>query len=324
MAATMPARERRRRRFGALASGARVLLTGALFALMPLVASPESGLATQAEPEPGPLRGIHYVPSRPAPAIHAVDHNGRPFVSNRQPHPLQLVIFGYVSCLDVCPTNLRKMVRIQKDLGDEADQVQFVFVSVAPEQETPEVMRKYLLKYDGEVVGLTAKSPGGLDETYVQWGIVRRRVELEKPVAGRAYKYDHSAQMYLVRDGEIVVSYPYGTGVEVMVEDLRALLHDPSLGKRLPDVGSVTTVALPPGTFTRAAQDNPTIPAYLRLRKGTAIRWRNDDYMYHFIGDISLAPGSEALQRFDEAGTFYFGCTAVPSEVIRIAVLDDA
>jgi protein SCO1 len=85
----------------------------------------------------------------------------------------------------------------------------------------------------------------------------------------------------------------------------------------------VTTVALPPGTFTRAAQDNPTIPAYLRLRKGTAIRWKNDDYMYHFIGDISLEPGGEALQRFDETGTFYFGCTAVPSEVIRIAVVED-
>lgn len=284
----------------------------------------ESTSDAAAVPTVEALRGIHYAPPRVVSDIKAVDQNGKPFVLSRQPHPLMMVFFGYVSCTDVCPTNLKKMEIMQQKLGEQADQVQFVFVSVAPEHEKPEIMREYLEQYDGEIVGLTAKRADGLDQTYADWGIVRRKVELDTPILGRNYKYDHTAQIFLVQEGRrLLVTYPYGMDVDTMTEDVQAMLADPSLGTRLPEVGSVKTVALPPGTFTKAAQQNPTIPAYLRLRKGESIRWKNDDYMYHFIGDISLAPGEEATQKFDEAGTFYFGCTAVPSEIIRIAVLDD-
>ncbi len=278
--------------------------------------------ATAAEPtaQPTALRGIHYDPPREVPDIRAIDHNARPFVLSRQPHPLQMVFFGYISCTDVCPTNLKKMEMIQKHLGDDADQIQFVFVTVAPEHEEPAHMREYLEQYDGEIVGVTAKHPDDLAQTYDDWGIVRRKTMLDEPVLGRNYKYDHSAQIFLVSGDRMLVSYPYGTGLDVMTEDLDALLDDPSLADELPEVGAVKDVTLKPGTYTRQAQDNPTLPSYLRVKVGDSIRWKNEDYMYHFIGDISLAPGEEALQKFDEAGTFYFGCTAVPSEVIRIAV----
>jgi methylmalonyl-CoA mutase cobalamin-binding domain/chain len=114
----------------------------------------------------------------------------------------------------------------------------------------------------------------------------------------------------------------FGGGI-IPKEDVEALLDDPSLGERLPEVGEVKEVAIKAGTFTRAAQDKPTLPAYLRVNVGDAIRWKNNDYMYHFIGDISLAPGGEAMQKFEEPGEFYFGCTAVPSEVIRIKVMEN-
>lgn len=271
--------------------------------------------------EPVALRGVHYNPPRPAHDIRAIDHNGKPFVLSRQPHPLMMIFFGYVSCTDVCPTNLKKMEIIQQKLGAQADQVQFVFVSVAPEHERPADMKEYLDQYAGEIIGVTGKTADSLDETYRDWGIVREKQELDTPVLGRNYRYDHTAQIFLVQNGvEMPVSYPYGTGTDVMLEDVRNLLADPTLGAKLPAVGRVKEVAIAPGTFTRAAQDNPTLPAYLRLHVGDTIRWKNDDYMYHFIGDISLAPGESATQTFDEVGTFYYGCTAVPSEVIRINV----
>ncbi|MFP4596770.1 MAG: SCO family protein [Persicimonas sp.] len=277
--------------------------------------------ATDSAEAPQALRGIHYSPPRQAPELTGLDYNAKSFSLARQPHPLAMVFFGYVSCTDVCPTNLKKFEKIQKALGDQADQMQFVFVTIDPKNERPDTMKQYLEQYDGEIVGITGKYDDSLDEAYDQWGIVRRRVELDEPINGRDYKFDHSGQIYLVQGGDrIPVSYPYGTSVDTMIEDVQALLDDPSLGEKLPEVGSVREVAIEAGTYTRAAQDNPTLPAYLRVHVGDAIRWKNDDYMYHFIGDISLAPGEEATQKFDEAGEFYFGCTAVPSEVIRINV----
>ncbi|RDV39921.1 hypothetical protein DV096_04990 [Bradymonadaceae bacterium TMQ3] len=308
-----------------LAAAAALVVLGGLSALIlsgALVASDTDKLAATAEP-PHTLRGIHYNPPRLAPALHGIDHNARAFSLKRQPHPLAMVFFGYVSCLDVCPTNLKKFEKIEENLGEDADQVQFLFVTIDPEKETPEELRAYLGHYHGEIVGLTARPGEDMQPTYDNWGVVRRRVELEKPIAGRDYAWDHSGQIYLVMDGQrIAVSYPYGTSVEAMTEDVRALLKDPTLGQRLPEVGEVRDVSIEAGSYTRAAQQNPTLPSYLRVNVGDAIRWKNDDYMYHFVGDIALAPGQSALQKFDEPGDFYFGCTAVPQEVIRIRVFE--
>ena len=298
-----------------------MLAAGSLFLWEPADQNSAAVATDTDDAPPKALRGIHYDPPRAAPALAGLDHNGQVFSLKRQPHPLSMVFFGYVSCTDVCPTNLKKFEKIQARLGENADQVQFVFVTIDPKNEPAKIMDEYLDYYDGEIVGVTGKYADSLDEVYKSWGIVRTRVELDKPMNGRNYKFDHTGQIFLVQNGKkMPVSYPYGTSVDTMVEDLEALLKDPTLGERLPEIGSVKEVTIPPGSYTRAAQKEPKLPAYLRVHVGDSIRWRNDDYMYHFIGDISLAPGEEATQRFEEAGEFYFGCTALPSEVIRIGV----
>jgi protein SCO1/2 len=318
--------ERRRmksqRRLGSLLAIGALALGMALIAGLAWRSVRDAGAKPAQNPAPRNLRGVHYSPPRRAPGLNAIDDHGKPFSLARQPHPLAMVFFGYVGCTDVCPTNLKKFEKIQKLLGPDAEQVQFVFVTIDPARETPEVMRDYLSYYQGEIIGVTAERAGALDEVYENWKIVRKRVELDTPINGLSYKYDHTGQIFLVQNGaEIPVSYPYGTSVDIMAEDLKALLADPSLGERLPEVGAIKEVVIPPGSYRRVAQHNPTLPAYLRVRVGEGIRWKNEDYMYHFVGDISLAPGASATQVFEEAGDFYLGCTALPQEVIRITVL---
>src|SRR5690554_957839 len=304
-------------------------LAGALIVALALVGAAGWGAWAywgQAESAPPPppehnLRGIHYSPPRAAPALVAIDDHGKPFSLARQPHPLSMVFFGYIGCTDVCPTNLKKFEKIQKILGPEADQVQFVFVTIDPASESPELIKEYLSYYQGEIIGVTAELPDGLDSVYESWKIMRNRVPLQEPFNGLMYKYDHTGQIFLVQNGDkIPVSYPYGTSTETMAEDLQALLADPALGTRLPEVGAIKDVEIPAGSYRRAAQEKPTLPAYLRVKVGEGIRWTNNDYMYHFVGDISLAPGASATQIFDEPGDLYLGCTALPDEVIRIAV----
>lgn len=272
------------------------------------------------------LRGIHYDPPRHAPNLEGIDHNGQPWIFHRQPHPLALVLFGYVNCLDVCPTNLIRMTQVKELLGDDADQVLVVFVTIDPAFETPAAMKEKLDYFGGELIGLTGDERR-LAPQWTRWNVVRskRAVPTEVDPTGRGFKWDHTAMIHLVQGGtRLRASYPYGTGADVITEDLQLLLQDPDFEQpRLPPVGSITEIVLPAGAYTLRFQRAPSIPTYVRLRPGDSLRWVNDDYMYHFVGDVALAPGDRATITYDQAGDTYYLCTATPGEALRVSVVAD-
>lgn len=279
--------------------------------------------ACMAATEVPALRGIAYDPPRRVADIRATDTNGQPYIFARQPHPLALVVFGYVNCMDVCATNLVVMKRVQGLLGKRADQVQLVFVTIDPEYETPARMKEVLAYHQGEIVGLTGTLED-LAPVYAAWNIVRTRKPVtENDPTGRGYKWDHTAQMFLVRDRrDLLTAYPYGTDEAAIAGDIGRLLDDPAVAtKRLPAPGEVRTITFPPLAYSLDFAKNPTIPAYVRLRAGDTLRWVNNDFMDHAAGEIVLSPGESATQTYDTPGDYYFLCTATPGEALRISVL---
>ncbi len=46
-----------------------------------------------------------------------------------------LVFFGFTNCPDVCPTTLAEVAQVMDDLGDDADRVQPLFISIDPERD---------------------------------------------------------------------------------------------------------------------------------------------------------------------------------------------
>src|ERR1700754_2682307 len=55
-----------------------------------------------------------------------------------------LVFFGFTYCPDYCPTTLSMLAATKAELGDRADDVQIVFISVDPERDTPQALKDYL------------------------------------------------------------------------------------------------------------------------------------------------------------------------------------
>ena len=49
--------------------------------------------------------------------------------------------FGYTYCPEVCPTTLFDLSRWIKELGSDANKLDYVFVTVDPERDTPKSMR---------------------------------------------------------------------------------------------------------------------------------------------------------------------------------------
>ncbi|NNJ09190.1 SCO family protein [Chloroflexales bacterium ZM16-3] len=137
-----------------------------------------------------------------------------------------LVYFGYTFCPDVCPTTMAEFIRIKQDLGDQADQLAVLMVSVDPERDTPEVMQRYLKAFDPSFIGMsgddaTLRKIGG------EYGLYYERHKVEGSAA--AYLVDHSAAAYLIdKQGRLRMVYGYGTPHTVIAPDVQRLIAEQS------------------------------------------------------------------------------------------------
>lgn len=81
---------------------------------------------------------------------------GSPVTANEFEGKLLLLYFGYTRCNAECPVSLARLARIMQMLGDGKNQVRILFVSLDPDRDTPEVLRRYIAQFDSEgAVGLT-------------------------------------------------------------------------------------------------------------------------------------------------------------------------
>lgn len=72
-----------------------------------------------------------------------------------------LLFFGYTFCPDICPATLAELRQLRGQLPEEARQrMQPILVSVDPERDTPEQLKKYLDFFGAGFIGLT----GSLDD----------------------------------------------------------------------------------------------------------------------------------------------------------------
>jgi protein SCO1/2 len=173
---------------------------------------------------PYTLRGSVIQDPTTAPQIEMTDTNGRPFNLAEQQGKLVLLFFGYTSCPDVCPATLAQWRQLHDQLGDKADEVVFVYITVDPDRDTPERVREHLALFNPDFVGLT----GSEEELQPVWANywVYREIQDDQPTA-LGYLVAHSAHTYVIdRQGRLRMTFAYGTNVEDMEADIRFLLKE--------------------------------------------------------------------------------------------------
>lgn len=84
-----------------------------------------------------------------------IDHN-RDRKTDRDFHGRHLLVFfGYANCPGICSAALPAMAAAVDALGEVADSVQPILVTVDPEWDTPEEMRRVLTDLNPRLLGLT-------------------------------------------------------------------------------------------------------------------------------------------------------------------------
>jgi protein SCO1/2 len=149
-----------------------------------------------------------------------IDQFGRPFTLSSVKGKAVLIYFGYTHCPDVCPLVLSKFKQVMERLGPDADRVVFIFITVDPERDTPEVMRKYISYYTDRIVGLSG-SPDEVNDVLNLYGVFTQKYYKE----GVGYLMDHTAWVLGADKSHVLrTAFTYEMSVDDYVKGVRWLL----------------------------------------------------------------------------------------------------
>ncbi len=151
------------------------------------------------------------------------DHNGKKVSLSDFRGKYLLVFFGYTYCPDVCPTSMFRIKETLEKLGKYKDKVHVLFISVDPERDTPELLKKFISFYDPDgkyMTGLIG-SPEEIKKVAKMFKAYYEKVPLkDNPEVG--YLVDHTAFIYLIDKNGImrIIFRPVNDDPEKIAQDI--------------------------------------------------------------------------------------------------------
>jgi protein SCO1 len=174
------------------------------------------GGCSAAPPTPPPLAGATM-----GGPFTLTDQNGRRVTESAFAGKYRLVYFGYTSCPDVCPVDMRVvgagLRRFEAGDRARAARVQPIFITVDPARDTPEVLSAFVAHFHPRTVGLTGS------EAEVADAARRYRIFYERhaPGAGGGYLVDHTRMAVLYGPaGEPIAPVPHDQGADGVAAEL--------------------------------------------------------------------------------------------------------
>lgn len=139
-----------------------------------------------------------------------IDLEGKPFGSANLEGKYYLIYFGFANCPDVCPQTLYKITKALEAVKRVPEKKYFeletVFVTVDPDRDSSEAIKKFLRHYDKEIIPVTARSNNdpALRDMMNKFKIYASKIELEEeqsaPGKPTPYTLDHTIITYLMDD----------------------------------------------------------------------------------------------------------------------------
>jgi protein SCO1/2 len=167
---------------------------------------------------PPELRAGTALPeSRSIADFSLTDQDGRPFTREDLRGHWTLVFTGFTNCPDICPATLATLA----DLGHRVprEDLRFLFVSVDPKRDTPEVIRRYLAHFGAGISGAT-----GTREEIERFTSGLGLAQVVNPGAGGEYTVDHSTALVLIdRRARLAGYFQAPHAADAIAADLAAL-----------------------------------------------------------------------------------------------------
>lgn len=169
------------------------------------------------------LAGPRLGQAIPKPDFTLTSTTGQPFNFRQETRGfVTLLFFGYTHCPDICPVHLANIAAAMSRLGPEVNnQIKVVFVTTDPARDTPDVVRRWLDKFDPRFIGLVG-SDSAITAALAQ---LRMGIPEKEPGADPStYTVGHPALVLaFTRDDSAHVVYPFGIRQADWAHDLKLL-----------------------------------------------------------------------------------------------------
>jgi protein SCO1/2 len=130
------------------------------------------------------------------------------------------LFFGYTFCPEICPTTLLTLTSVMEQSKPLQDDIAVLFVSVDPDRDTPDTLKRYLESFASNITALTGTSN--------ELAYLARRYRVAYTVTPGSgadnYTVDHTATVFIFdRSGHLRLLAPYGTSDDDFGHDLKLL-----------------------------------------------------------------------------------------------------
>jgi protein SCO1 len=173
------------------------------------------------DPTATPLPGTLLDPPKTVTDFTLTSDANQPFHLSDLRGKVAVLFFGYTHCPDVCPTTLADFKRVKADLGDDADQVAFVFISVDGARDTPARLSDYVHAFDPDFIGLMGDD-ATIRAISQDYGVFFQRVNYDN---SDNYLVDHTATSFVVGpEGKLRAVFSYQSDPAGMAQRIQSLL----------------------------------------------------------------------------------------------------
>lgn len=167
---------------------------------------------------PIPARGVIALSDAFTGEFDLIDKTGEARRDEDFQGKVMLVYFGFTHCPDVCPGDVGVMSASLNALGNKADEVAPIFISVDPERDTPAALTDYFA-FDERIIALTGSVEAA---KAAREGFKQYAKKAPLPDSALEYTVDHGRFFYITdRAGQPVTAITGG----VSPEELAALLR---------------------------------------------------------------------------------------------------
>ena len=156
---------------------------------------------------------IEFPDRKPLPLVTLEQASTNGFSTGKIKNKWHILYFGYTFCPDICPvelTALHQMLEILRKEIAEPELPQIIFISIDPERDTPEQVKKYVSAFDKSFIGLTGKQQA-LNTLASPFGIawMKDAPATQNSSNNSFYTMSHSTTLLLINpDSKVAGMFP--------------------------------------------------------------------------------------------------------------------
>jgi len=150
----------------------------------------------------------------------------QPYSSTDAHGKVVMLFFGFTHCPDVCPNTLSTVQTVLGQLGDQAQFVQPIFISVDPGRDKPEILKNYMKYFGNNFIALTGTTEE-IDKVVKQF---QGFYSYDGNVTAGEYTVDHTSNLYIINtNGEVTNIIPYGLPSQAITSIIEDRLEEITL-----------------------------------------------------------------------------------------------